>query len=140
MQGGSGVDVSLTVHFHTLTWRGHFHDPPLFHPTVQTDPTDHAFAEFVRRDGRFIRGSLRVFAFDSNGVCHAYGDRHNLIWRNLFEVTDDDGKLFVKELIERARAGADTVRYRLNGEPVLAYVEPVVKDSIEYVVGSSYYE
>jgi len=107
---------------------------------LDNNTTERAFAEFVRRDGRFIRGSLRVFAFDSNGVCHAYGDRHNLIWRNLFEVTDDDGKLFVKELIERARGGADTVRYRLNGELVLAYVEPVVKDGVEYVVGSSYYE
>jgi len=107
---------------------------------LDNNTTERAFAEFVKRDGRFIRGSLRVFAFDSNGVCHAYGDRHNLIWRNLFEVTDDDGKLFVKELIERARGGADTVRYRLNGEPVLAYVEPVIKDGVEYVVGSSYYE
>jgi len=47
---------------------------------------------------------------------------------------------FVKEFIESAENDSDRVRYQLNGMPVVAHVERVIKDGKEYVVGSSYYE
>ena len=101
---------------------------------------DTAFAEFVRKDGRFVQGDLRIFAFDTAGVCYAYGDRRHLIWRNLIDMKDDAGTPFISEFITRARGGNDTVAYKLFGAPAVAYVEAVTHDGAEYVVGSSYYQ
>jgi len=107
---------------------------------LQNNPTEQAFGQMVKRDGSFIRGSLRVFAFDREGICHAYGDRHTLLWRDLREVTDDEGVPFIKELLAETREGPATISYHLNSAPVVAYAEPVTKDGVDYVIGSSHYE
>ena len=99
-----------------------------------------AFAEFVKKDGKFFRGDLSVFAFGMNGICYAYGDSHRLIWRDLTDAQDDDGKFFVREFIETARRGSGSIQYKLNQVPKLAHVQLVEKDGTQYIVGSSYYQ
>ncbi len=47
------------------------------------NPREKVFAELVKRNGRFIRGDLSTFVFDSKGICYAYGDEHEYIWRNM---------------------------------------------------------
>jgi signal transduction histidine kinase len=98
-----------------------------------------AFRAFVNKKGKFVRGDLMISVFDSNGLCFAYGDDYDLIWKNLINVKDDDGKAFVRLLVNTAKNGSGQVSYRLNNVRKIAYVEPVEKDGKSYVVCSSYY-
>lgn len=101
---------------------------------------EQAFGQFSTKGSAFMRGDLSVFAFDDTGICFAYGDDPDLIWRNMFNAKDDNGRDWVKLLINKVKGGAGTVTYKLNGMDVIAYVEPVKKDGKSYVIGSSYYK
>lgn len=98
-----------------------------------------SFADFVQRGGKFMRGDLSVFVFDTNGICYAYADSYALIWRNLLNAQDDNGMLFVQEFIKEAQKGSTVVHYTLNGVPKVAYIELVDRKDKRFVVGSSYY-
>ena len=101
---------------------------------------EEAFRAFVERDGSFVRGDLFIFVFDETGICYTYGDDFNLIWRNLLDWKDDDGKFFVKTMINTVKRGSSKVRYKLNGSSVIAYVEQVEKNGKNFVIGSSFYQ
>lgn len=106
---------------------------------LESNPEEIAFYDFVTLDGKFVRGDLGVFAIDVNGICYAYVDDYGLIWQNILNIKDDNGKMFVREFIEAVKAGAGEVTYVLNGDRKIAYVEPVTKGNVSYVVGSSFY-
>lgn len=106
---------------------------------LKSAPRDEAFREFVSRDSKFLRGDLTIFTFDFSGLCFAYGDDYNLIWKNFLNLKDEDGKAFVRLFINTVKSGPGQVSFRLNGARKIAYVEQVEKDGKSYVVGSSYY-
>jgi len=99
-----------------------------------------AFSAFAAENSVFVRGDLSVFVFDDQGICYAYGDDASMIWRNMFNAKDDNGRPWVKMLINKVKQGAGMIAYKLNSAEVVAYVEPVMKDGKMYVVGSSYYK
>lgn len=107
--------------------------------SVRTTGNKSSFAEFVQRGGKFMRGDLTVFVFDTNGICYAYADSYALIWRNLFNAQDDNGMFFVQKFIQEAEKGATVVHYTLNGVAKVAYIELVEHKDKRLVVGSSYY-
>jgi cytochrome c len=98
-----------------------------------------ALAEFVKKDGKFISGDLSLFVFDTAGICFSYGDDHDLIWRNLFNLKDDDGKPYVKLFINAITRGPDKVTYKMNGRTKIALLEPVEKGGKRYVIGTAYF-
>ncbi len=107
---------------------------------LKTQEREKAFAEFVKRDGNFVRGDLHLFVFDTKGICYVYGDDFDVIWRNLIGFKDDDGKPFVKIMIDTiAKHGPGLVRYKLNGAQKVSYVESLEKNGKTYLVGSGYY-
>ena len=107
---------------------------------LKTNKREKAFAEFVKRDGNFVRGDLFLFAFDTEGICYAYGDDFGLIWRNLIGWKDDDGKPFIKIMINTiTEHGPGPVRYTLNGAQRISYIESLEKDGKTYLIGSGYY-
>ncbi len=107
---------------------------------LQTQDPIVAFAEFTRRGGRFIRGDLEMFAFDVTGICYAYGDDYDLIWRNIINLKDDDGRPFIKIMINASQEGPAFVSSRQNGAQRISYVEQVSKGGRTYVLGSSFYK
>jgi len=107
---------------------------------LRTHPPAKAFREFVSVNGQFIRGDLTVFAFDSTGICLAWGDDYDRIWTNMIDEKDDNGKPYVKLLINTGMRGTGKVSYVLNGRPVVAYVEKVEKEGRNLIVGSSYFK
>jgi len=100
---------------------------------------EEGFRAFVERDGSFVRGDLFIFVFDETGICYTYGDDFNLIWRNLLDWKDDNGKFFVKTIINTAKRGPSKVRYKLKNSSIIAYVEQVEKNGKNFVIGSSFY-
>jgi signal transduction histidine kinase len=100
---------------------------------------EEALRKFVEREGPFIRGDLGIFVLDFNGLCLAYNDDNNLIWKNLIDVKDDDGKAFIRLFINTVKSGPGQVSFKLNNATKIAYIESVEKDGRAYVIGSSYY-
>ena len=101
---------------------------------------EEGFRAFVERDGSFVRGDLFIFVFDETGICYTYGDNFNLIWRNLLDWKDENGKFFVKIMINTAKRGPSHVSYKLHGSPVVAYIEQVEKNGKNFIIGSSFYQ
>lgn len=106
---------------------------------MKTNTLEQALSECVKPGGKFIRGDLSLFVFDTAGICLAYGDDYDLIWRNLLNINDDDGRPFVKLFINNTKHGPGTISYKLNGVMKTAYVEQTEKNGRTYIVGSSFY-
>jgi cytochrome c len=71
-----------------------------------------AIAEMNKPDGQFVKGELYVFAFNLNGVMVAQPKNPKAIGENLIDKPDNKGKLFRKEIIEKAKAeGSGWVDY-----------------------------
>jgi signal transduction histidine kinase len=105
---------------------------------LTTNEPEEAFKEFVKKDGKFIRGDMSVFVIDEQGICYAWGDNYDLIWRNLINLKDDNGKSYIKMFINTAKRGADIVTYTLYGKTRKVRLEPVTKNGNFYVVGSEF--
>ena len=69
-------------------------------------------AELNKPDGQFVQGELYVFAFDLNGAMAAQPKNPKAVGENLIDKPDTKGKLFRKEIIEKAKAeGSSWVDY-----------------------------
>lgn len=98
-----------------------------------------SLAEFVKKGGKFIKGDIDVFVFDFTGYCLANGLDYDMIWQNKLDVKDEDGRQYVKLMINTAKEGSGTVIYKSRGKLKTAYVMKVEKDGRPYVVGSSFF-
>jgi signal transduction histidine kinase len=107
---------------------------------LQSHLDDETFAALIAKKGDFIRGDLFVFAFDVDGYCYAWGDTHELIWKNILNWKDDEGKLFIKNMIEGSSQGPDHFIYKFNKKMRVDYVEQVEKNGKTYCIGSGFYK
>lgn len=105
----------------------------------ETNDLGVALRAFVAPDSKFIRGDLHLFVLDLDGVCYAWGDDYDLIWKNLLERKDDTGVLFIKNMLDAVKFGSAKVGYTLRGRKAVASVELVKKNGKQYVIGSSFY-
>jgi signal transduction histidine kinase len=80
-----------------------------------------AIAEISKPRGMFDKGELYVFAYDLNGVMLAHPKNPELIGKDLIAVPDSEGKLFRKEIVEKAKTkGSGWVDY--------VYLNPETKE------------
>ena len=54
--------------------------------------------------GKFVDGDLYVAVYDMTGKCVAHGNNPKMIGKDLIDMKDADGKLFVKERVELAKS------------------------------------
>ena len=108
--------------------------------TLQTTPDEAAFEKFTAKKGAFIRGDLFVFTIDVDGFCYAWGDEHEFIWENILGWKDDEGKPFIKKMIEQSNQGPGPFVYKFNKRMRVDYVEQVEKGDKKYIVGSGFYK
>jgi signal transduction histidine kinase len=79
---------------------------------MKSQGKEKALGEISKRQGQFDKGELYVFAYDMNGTMLAHPINPKLVGKNLLEVPDNDGKLFRKEIIEKAKTkGSGWVDY-----------------------------
>lgn len=107
---------------------------------LQTHTEDDAFEKFIARRGEFIRGDLMIFAFDEDGYCYAWGDNYELIWQKLIDWQDDEGKPFIKNMIDGSSKGPDHFIYKFNKRTRVDYAEQVEKNGKKYILGSGFYK
>lgn len=63
-----------------------------------------AFKQITDKDKRWVDRDLYVMVYDMNGVCLAHGQNEKQVGKDLIEMADADGKEFVKERVELAKA------------------------------------
>lgn len=93
---------------------------------IKSNGKEKAFAEINEPKGKFVDGALYVAVFDMNGTCLARGVHQNLIGKNLMAIKDNDGRLYIRELIETAKtqgSGWQDYKYRDGISTVAVYFE-----------------
>lgn len=70
---------------------------------IRQQGTEKAYKEFNTKGGQFTDRDLYIVVYGMNGVVLAHGANNKMINKNLIELTDIDGKSFVKERIELAQ-------------------------------------
>ncbi len=94
-------------------------------------------------------GDLALFIYDLHGKCLADGsepgrsfadDKHTTsVGRMMWDAVDDDGRFYIRELIQKALDGGGWITYKANNSFKSVYVELVNMGSGKYVVGSGLY-
>ncbi len=90
-----------------------------------------AFTE--RSDNSFRYGDLFLVLFDMEGMCIANGGNASLVGTNMYNVQDEDGLYYVREIIKKAKDGGGWVDYKDKNAFRSTYVEKVnlgVKDFV----------
>jgi len=73
---------------------------------------DKAIAAFNDPKGEFVKGDLYIFLFDADCNTLAHGANPKLVGKNIGEMKDADGKLFMKEMAALAQKGGGWLDYK----------------------------
>lgn len=110
---------------------------------IKANGKDKAFAEFNNPKGQFTDRDLYIFVYDMNGKVLSHGQNLKMIGKDLYEVTDPDGKAYVKERIEIAKTkGKGWQNYKFSNpttkkiDDKTAYIEKYE----DVIVGSGAYK
>jgi signal transduction histidine kinase len=91
---------------------------------VKSNGKEKAYAEFSDKKGKWIDRDLYLVVYGLDGVVHAHGANEKMIGRNLIDLKDIDGHLFVKERVELAKSkGTFWQEYKFTN-PVTKKIEP----------------
>ncbi len=85
---------------------------------------DKTFAEVNNKQGQFVKEDLYVTVYDLNGKCLAHGANKSMIGLDLIGFKDADGKLYIKERVDVAKAkGKGWQEFKFTN-PVSKKIEP----------------
>ena len=72
-----------------------------------------SFAAFDDPKGKFVDRDLYIYVSDLNAKILSHGANKALIGKTIIDLKDSDGKLFMKELVDKAKAApSGTVDYK----------------------------
>jgi cytochrome c len=110
---------------------------------IKANGKDKAFAEISNPTGQFVDRDLYVFVYDMTGKCVAHGFNQKMIGKDLIDMKDADGKLYVQERIEIGKSkGTGWQDYKFTNplskkiEHKTAYLEKID----DFIVGSGAYK
>jgi cytochrome c len=85
---------------------------------LKANGKERTLAEISKPKGQFDKGEMYVYAFDKQGTVLAHPKNPAVIGRNTYNVPDEGGKFFRKDIVELAKAkGSGWVDYSyLNPE------------------------
>ncbi|MDE2083199.1 MAG: cache domain-containing protein [Burkholderiales bacterium] len=92
---------------------------------IKANGTEKGYAEIDNKGGPFVDRDLYLTVYGMDGKCLAHGANAKMIGKNLMELTDVDGKYFVKERVALVQATPTGVwqDYKFTN-PVSKKVEP----------------
>ena len=91
---------------------------------VKEQGPDKAYPEISNKSGQFIDRDLYVVVYGLDGKVLAHGANAKLIGKEMLDAQDVDGKFFVKERVELARAQGTFWQDYKFANPVSKKVEP----------------
>jgi cytochrome c len=71
---------------------------------IKANGKEKGYAEITSKTGQFRDRDLYLVVYGLDGVVHAHGANEKMVGKNLIELKDVDGKAFVKERVDLARA------------------------------------
>lgn len=81
-------------------------------------------AEITSKEGQFRKDDLYLVVYGLDGTVRAHGANEKMVGKNLIELKDIDGKLFVKERVELGKTkGIFWQDYKFTN-PVTKKIEP----------------
>lgn len=98
-----------------------------------------AFRGFIDQHGSFVRGDLYITVYDDAGICIATGGNSELTWTNMMDAKDQNGKPYVRLLINGVKRGPAKLTYNLFGGTRVDFAEQVERQGKTYVVVCGYY-
>lgn len=91
---------------------------------VKANGKEKAYAEFSNKQGKWVDRDLYLVVYGLDGMVHAHGANEKMIGRNLIDLKDIDGKPYVRERVELAKAkGSFWQEYKFTN-PVTKKIEP----------------
>jgi signal transduction histidine kinase len=91
---------------------------------IKANGKEKGLAEISNKKGQFIDRDLYLVVYGLDGVVRAHGANEKMIGKNLIDLKDVDGKEFVKERVELAKAkGTFWQDYKFTN-PVSKKIEP----------------
>jgi signal transduction histidine kinase len=94
---------------------------------IKAQGVEKGYAEISNKKGQFIDRDLYLVVYGLDGKCLAHGANEKQIGRELLELTDIDGKPFIKERVAMVKAKPTGAwqEYKFNN-PVSKKIEPKV--------------
>ncbi|HEX6319710.1 MAG TPA: cache domain-containing protein [Burkholderiales bacterium] len=91
---------------------------------IKANGKEKGYAEITSKKSRFKDRDLYLVVYGIDGVVRAHGQNEKMVNKNLIDLRDVDGKLFVKERVELAQTkGTFWQDYKFTN-PVTKKVEP----------------
>ena len=91
---------------------------------IKANGKDKGHAEISSKDSQFKKDDLYLVVYGLDGTVRAHGANEKMIGKNLIELKDIDGKLFVKERVDLAQSkGTFWQDYKFTN-PVSKKIEP----------------
>jgi cytochrome c len=91
---------------------------------IKDQGADKAYAEISNKSGQFVDRDLYVVVYGLDGKVLAHGANSKLIGKDMLDAQDVDGKPYVKERIEMAKAQPTFWQDYKFANPVSKKVEP----------------
>ncbi len=94
---------------------------------IKANGADKGYAAFTAKDPQFIDRDLYLVVYGLDGKCLAHGANAKQVGKDLIELTDIDGKFFVKERVAMVKAKPTGAwqEYKFTN-PVTKKIEPKV--------------
>jgi cytochrome c len=83
-----------------------------------------AYDAFTKKDPAYTDRDLYIVVYKLDGTVLAHGQNADSVGKNLIGAKDPDGKEFVKERVEKAKAGAPFWQDYKFSDPLSKKVEP----------------
>ena len=106
--------------------------------------TDVAYKAFTDKTDGFVLNDLYIFVVQYDGLTVAHGGNPKIVGKNMLNLKDSDGKLFIQEMINLAQKGGGWVDYKWVNpqskkiEPKSTYVKAV--DGMKAFYGCGIYK
>jgi signal transduction histidine kinase len=71
---------------------------------IKANGKDKGYAEIINKTSPFHKEDLYLVVYGLDGTVFAHGANEKMVGKNLIELKDIDGKAFVKERVEMAKA------------------------------------
>ena len=91
---------------------------------IKANGKDKGYTEISNKAGQFTDRDLYIVVYAMDGVVRAHGANEKMIGKNLIDLKDVDGKAFVQERVDMAKANPTFWQDYKFTNPVTKKIEP----------------